>query len=319
MKNYLVNVLKLLVTVVALVFVLRGVDIQHIWQTILRARFGWVVIAFLLFNVSMGVRAVRWWLLLRGLGKSPRLSRLVELYFVGNFFNMALPSGFGGDVVRVVEVARDVPTDVATGTVLLDRLAGLVMLFVVALLLLPFQTAVIPPYILWLTIIGAVGGVIGLLLLMDGRLLQRFGGWLPRPLNPNQDGAVGKLLRAVQACGWTAVLQAMAISVLFHAILAGWWYCAGRAFGQQIPFSFHLFIMPLVAVPLLIPSFAGFGPREAIVPTLYQGVGVAPDIAIAMAVIVFAITRLSGMVGAPLYLLSMLRQPTKKRPTKQLM
>ena len=41
-----------------------------------------------------------------------------HLYFVGNFFNAFLPSGFGGDVVRIIEIAEDVPGDVAVGTVI---------------------------------------------------------------------------------------------------------------------------------------------------------------------------------------------------------
>lgn len=313
MRKHITNGLKLLVTAVALYIVLREVDIQEIWTTVISANVWWVFAGFMLFNLSMIVRAWRWWVLLRGLGTPPKLSRLIELYFVGNFFNMALPSGFGGDVVRVVEVARDVPTDVATGTVILDRITGLVVLFIVALLVLPFQTTQIPPYILWLTIVGAIGGVLGILLLMDGRLIRRFGSWLPKPLNPNADGMMGKLLQAVQGCGWQAVLHAMLISVLFNFILAGWWFTSGLAFQQDISYLFHLFIMPLAALPLLIPSFAGFGPREMIIPTLYQSVGVSADTAVAMALIVFTITRLSGLVGAPLYLISLIRSSLAKR------
>ncbi|MEM7336634.1 MAG: hypothetical protein AAF490_31435, partial [Chloroflexota bacterium] len=136
-------------------------------------------------------------------------------------------------------------------------------------------------------------------------------------LNPNQDGAVGKLLKAVQGCGWQAVLQAMLISILFHFILAGWWLTSGLAFGQDVSYLYHLFIMPLVAVPLLIPSIAGLGPREAIVPTLYTVVGVAQEIGVGMSVIVFVITRLSGLVGLPLYLLSLLRSTLEKRKAEE--
>lgn len=313
MRKHASNLVKLLVTAVALYFVLREVDLSQIWQTLRTVRLGLLVIGVLMFSFSMVIRAARWWVLLRGVGNRMPFLRLVELYFVGNFFNMALPSGFGGDVVRVVEAARDVPADVATGTVLLDRLIGLVMLFVVALLLLPWQTAMIPPFITWTIVAGAVGGLLGILLLMDGRLLQRFGGWLPKALNPKQDGPVGKLLKAVQGCGWRAILQAMSITLLFHLLLAGWWLVAGLAFGESVSYLYQLFIMPLVAVPLLIPSFAGFGPREAIVPTLYGVVGVAEETAVAMAVFVFVITRLSGLVGAPLYLFSLLRNSLNNR------
>lgn len=317
MRKQLSTLFKIIVTVVALVIVLREVDVETIWQTIRRANGWWIFAGFMLFNLSMGVRAIRWWLLLRSVGKPPPLSRLIELYFVGNFFNMALPSGFGGDVVRVVEAARDVPTDIATGTVLLDRLVGLVVLFIVALVVLPFQTAVFSTTILWLTIVGAVAGTLGILLLVDGRLIRWGGSWLPRFLNPNENGTAGKLYQAVQGCGWTAVLQAMGVSVLFNLVLAGWWLTSGLALGVSVSYLFYLFIMPLVAVPLLIPSVGGLGPRELIVPTLFVSIGVGPDTAVAISLIVFTITRLSGLVGAPLYLLSLLRQGSQQ-PNEQI-
>ena len=68
--------------------------------------------------VDLSEGSVDW---LRGVGANIRLGRLAELYFVGNFFNMFLLSGFGGDVVRILEAARNVPGNIATGTVLLDR------------------------------------------------------------------------------------------------------------------------------------------------------------------------------------------------------
>ncbi|MEM7333857.1 MAG: lysylphosphatidylglycerol synthase domain-containing protein, partial [Chloroflexota bacterium] len=72
MRKYLSNILKLLVTMIALWLVLREVDLQEIWQTILSANLWWVFAGFMLFNVSMVVRAMRWWVLLRGLGNAPK-------------------------------------------------------------------------------------------------------------------------------------------------------------------------------------------------------------------------------------------------------
>ncbi|MCZ7668414.1 MAG: flippase-like domain-containing protein [Chloroflexi bacterium] len=121
------------VTLIGLAIVLRQVKPALILHTLAQVQLGWLFVSFMLVNASMALRAYRWSLLLRGAGSSIRLGRLVELYFVGNFFNMFLLSGFGGDVVRILEAARNVPGHIATGTVLLDRFTGLLMLFVMAL------------------------------------------------------------------------------------------------------------------------------------------------------------------------------------------
>lgn len=313
MRKHLSNFLKLLVTVAALWWVFTEIDLEAFTETLVTANLWWVFAGFMLFNLGLFIRAVRWWVLLRGLGANISLWRLTDLYFVGNFFNMALPSGFGGDVVRVMEIARDVPTDVATGTVVLDRLTGLVVLFLVALLALPGYTAVLPPIVIWITAVFAIAGVIGMLLLMDGRLIRRFGSWLPKPLNPNEDGTVGKLFRAMQGCGWTAVLQAMAISVIFSVVLPLWWLTSGIALGYTVSYQFYLLIMPMVALPLLIPSIGGLGPRELIVQELFPAIGVSPESGVAISLVVFIITRLSGFLGAPLYLASLVRNTMAKR------
>lgn len=307
MKKRLSTLLKLFITIAALAIVLREVDLATIWQSLAQANWGWVAAGFALFNASLVVRAFRWWLLLRGAGGRTRRRRLVELYFVGNFFNIALPSGFGGDVVRVVEAARDVPGAVAAGTVILDRFTGLLMVFVMAVLILPWQTAVIPPALIWITVAGALGGIAIGAVLLEGNLLRRAGGWLPGPLSPRGDTPVARLLTAVQSCGWRAVGGALVVSVLFNLMLAGWWWTSGAALGINVDYRFYVFMMPLISVPQLIPSISGLGPRELVVPTLFASVGVAAETAVSLSLLVFAITRLSGLLGAPLYLVSLLR------------
>ena len=88
-------------------------------------------------------------ILVRSLHADVPFKRLVELYFVGGFFNVFLPSGFGGDVVRILELAQDVPAGLAAGTVIIDRLTGLMMLFALALLAC-FFAVILTPIMRWL-------------------------------------------------------------------------------------------------------------------------------------------------------------------------
>ncbi len=67
------------------------------------------------------------------------LRRLLYLYYVGNFFNTFLPSGFGGDAVKMYELARySRRGSESVGTVLVDRLTGIIVLFVMGLVVWPF-------------------------------------------------------------------------------------------------------------------------------------------------------------------------------------
>ncbi len=120
-NKHLSTLLKLGVTLLGLWLSLRELDLPTLGHTLRQANRGWLLWGLLLISASMVLRAWRWSLLLRGLGIHVSFWRLVALYFVGSFFNTFLPSGFGGDVVRVLELTKEVDVDVATGTVLLDR------------------------------------------------------------------------------------------------------------------------------------------------------------------------------------------------------
>ncbi|MCA9982049.1 MAG: flippase-like domain-containing protein [Anaerolineales bacterium] len=315
MKKHLGTILRIGITVLGLALAFSAIDFSQLVDKFAHARWEWLLLAFLLINLSLVLRAYRWLLLLQGLGvKNVKFSRLVELYFAGNFFNSFLPSGFGGDVVRVVEVAQEVPTDVATGTVFLDRFTGLLILFVMGLLALPFRPENFPD--VWAAAIAlvCVAGLVGGFVLLDGRLIRKLGGWLPGPLNPNGDTPIAKFLQAVQGCGWQAIGGALAVSTVFAFMLVGWWTATTHAMNAPVPFAYNLLVVPIFAVALLVPTFGGIGVREALAGPLYAAAGLDPATAVAVALAVTLLLRLAGLLGAPIYVWTTIR---KKRATSQ--
>ncbi len=220
---------------------------------------------------------------------------------------MFLLSGFGGDVVRILEAARNVPGNIATGTVILDRLTGLLMLFVMALFALPFRPDGFPDFIVWIVMAGAVGGIVFLILLMQGRFLHWLGHWLPGPLKTEGDTPIARLLDAVEGCGWRAVGGALLISLFFNLILALWWKTSSLALGLSIPYSYFVLIVPVLSVLLLIPSVSGLGPGEMMAPMLFASTGINAETAVSLSFLVFLTVRFSGLLGAPIYLWTTIR------------
>lgn len=295
------TLIKIAITIVGLAFVLSQIELRTVSDLLLQARPFWVAVTFVLILISLVVRAVRWQFLLRGLGVTLSITRLIALYFVGNFFNAFLPTSFGGDVMRVVEVTRDVPADVAAGTVIVDRLTGLLMLFAMALLALPFRPADFPNDVLLLVITVSIIGLLGGVILLHGGLLRRFGGFLPGPLSPGGDGIVARVISAVNAIGARAVFQALAVSLLFNIILVLWWWSAGRALEFEIGFAHYLLVIPILSISLLVPSIGGLGPREVVAQSLFAS-QLSSDQAVALSLLVFFLQRLSGLLGGPIYL-----------------
>ncbi len=178
MRKHLGTLIKIGITLLALVYVSTQVDFADIGQRLLGATVGWVLLGFGLFNLSLVVRAYRWLLLLHGIGSPIKFGRLVTLYFAANFFNSVLPSGFSGDVVRAVEAAQDMPARTAAGTVLVDRATGLLALFMIGLAALPFRPDNFPQTLLWQTTAVCLIGLVGGFVVLEGRPgADAWGGW----------------------------------------------------------------------------------------------------------------------------------------------
>jgi uncharacterized protein (TIRG00374 family) len=160
-KKQLFNSLKVIVSASLLIYILVfQVDARQLFQVILDARWEFILIAMLIMVASVVLRAYRWQILLQALKIQVPLGRLVHLYFVGAFFNIFLPTGLGGDAVRMAELARTTGKGPeAVGTTLVDRATGLWVLFVLALVALPFTYTLLPAGWAPIILIGALAGV----------------------------------------------------------------------------------------------------------------------------------------------------------------
>lgn len=314
-RRWLSNLLKVLVSVGALAWVLSRIPLDEILEAVRGANLWLLLAAYALFNISLAVRAWRWLFLLRGLGSPVSFWRLVALYFVGSFFNTFLPSGFGGDVVRAAEVTRDVEPGTAVGTVIVDRLSGLMVLFVMALAVLPTSAQELPAEIVWPIAGVAALGLAGSLILLQGGLLRWLSPLLGRllparlaeALSPTGSGLVGKVHSAMTGCGWRAIAQALGASVVFNAMLVSWWMLSGLALGLDLPLVAFMTFVPILSLSMMVPSIGGLGVREGVAPLLFSAVGVPEAQAVALSLVVWVLNRGTGIVGGLVYLLGNLR------------
>ena len=314
-RPWLGNLLKALVSIVALTWVLLKIPFGDVWQAVKGADLWLLAIVYLLMTLSLFVRAGRWLALLRGLGVDIGFWRLAELYFVGSFFNSFLPSGFGGDVVRAAEATRDVDSGAAVGTVIVDRLTGLMVLFVMALAALPFSARALPAGVVWPLAGVALLGLVTSVVLLHGGLLRWLAPmmerWLPaklsRALSPMGDGPVGKVHAAVTGCGWKAVAEALGISVVFNSMLVWWWNLAGIAIGIDAPLIAYVTFVPVLSLSLMVPSIGGLGVREGLSSQLFASAGVGVAEGVALSLILFVLNRGTSVVGGLVYLVTSLR------------
>jgi uncharacterized membrane protein YbhN (UPF0104 family) len=306
-KRHWRNLLRIVVSLGALIFILTTIGLEKVISLVRQADLPLMLAAFLLAIAGIVVRAVRWMALLRALEVEVPLRRLVELYFVGTFFNTFLPSGFGGDVVRVLELTQDTHVPAAVGTVIVDRMTGLLVLFAMALAALPFSGGLLPAGTASAIGLLAAGGLIAGGIVLQGRLLRRWGRQLPGPLFQSVltgEGALARIYRAVTDCGPRAIAQALGISLVFNLLLVTLNYLVARAVGVDIAFTYFWLFVPLLSVTLMLPiSIGGLGVREGMAVILFTQASVDEAAAVAASLGVYMVsTMLPGLLGGLIYL-----------------
>jgi hypothetical protein len=302
------NVVRVSITVVALAFLFLTVNVRELLATLAQADLVYLGAAFSLFILSLVVRAYRWFVLLQGLDPRVPFGRLLRLYFVGQFFSQILPSGYGGDVVRALELTQDTESSAAIGTVLLDRATGLLVNFALGLIVLPFVAATMEPWLVAALIVVAGGGLVGGGLVLEGRLLRRITRWLPAKLSLAGEGPLAKVYAAITGCGWRAILRAFGVSVAFNVMnVVINWLC-GRALGIGVGLGYFFVVTPLLSVAGLFPSIGGWGVRENVSRALFAPTGAADEVSAALGASIGLVTLGSGLIGGVVHGVGLLRE-----------
>ncbi|MBN1953751.1 MAG: flippase-like domain-containing protein [Anaerolineae bacterium] len=309
------NVARVVISLGVLALVLVTIGFEEIVDTLAHAAPGPFLAALLLFVVGVVVRAARWRALLVALDVDVPFRRLVYWYFSGSFFNVFLPTGFGGDVVRVLELAQEAQATAAAGTVFVDRMTGLLVLFAMALLALPFSGGLLPVEVRLAVGLLAAGGLTAGGLILQGGVLRCLGRWLPGPLSLDGEGVLARAYSAITACGWRAVGGALFFSLVFNILLILINYLAAVAIGMRISIFYFMLFVPVLSVTLMLPiSIGGLGVREGMAVLLFTQVGVDEPTAAAASLAVYAISAMTGLFGGLLYLLQSIRSLRRKPP-----
>jgi uncharacterized protein (TIRG00374 family) len=124
---------KVLISVGALVLLLISVDWQTAMRDLRRVDLFPLSIATAILCVQFAIASRKWQIALAIHGLSWRVLPLVRISLIGFFLNNFLPTAIGGDIYRAY---RTLPAEGqksrAISALLLDRLSGMVALFIVA-------------------------------------------------------------------------------------------------------------------------------------------------------------------------------------------
>lgn len=304
--------LQVLLSFALLYILLNRVGFSEVARTLATINWSWYLLAFALFLFNVVIRSYRWFILLHSLDDRPPFSRMVYLYFVGFFANNFIPTGFGGDVVKVVGLRQRYGHGTeALSSVVMDRLTGLLGSSIIALAALIWNGFVrttpiqIPNGLLITIAVISVCIPVGFFFLRWKDPLVLLAKFFPAVDRLPLYDRFERLVETVNRYPLPALYGALLISLPFTLDLILVQYCVARALNVDLPLAVFPLYVPLIALVNLLPfTFNGLGVREGAYLFLFVPLGVLPEEAVAMSLAYYFLRFAAGVVGGLMYALS---------------
>jgi uncharacterized protein (TIRG00374 family) len=303
-RKSLVNSLQILFTILLLFLVFQSVDISEISRNLKAFKLGSLV--FLLAVCWMGqlICAQRWRVFAVSLQMKGSYFSFVQMYFVGMFCNIGLPTLVGGDVIKAYAISRKSGRrfQIGLASVLQDRAAGLISLLIygsLAVLIHPLSWRGFPLWtaylVCWIVTAGLLLLIVKGVRVYDGFLSSHNPTLFHRALKP-----IAELHQAlgISRLGAGAALQIALYSFLNSGLIL-WVFqqvtVAARNPVGLIPFCA---LYPLVTVVTMLPiTLSGLGVRELIYVEALSLVGIPRESGLVISLATSALLLLCNLAG----------------------
>ena len=274
MKKKIKVALKIVISITLIYLVLRNIDTSKLFETIKQSNIWWLFVAFIFFNLSKIVSAIRLNWYFRDCGVNLSRKTNLILYYIGMFYNLFLPGGIGGDGYKIYLLKKRFNTKVSKllQATVLDRLSGLVaLLFLAALLFIFSKYGTLYPILKWLAIAVAIA-IYPIFIYLHKRLFKGFLTYL------SQTTLYGLLVQILQLI--TAIFIILALK-------------------DSVPIVEFLFLFLFSSVVAVLPlTIGGVGAREFTFLYGLKLLNLEPTSGVAFSFIFFLITFISSAIGA---------------------
>jgi glycosyltransferase 2 family protein len=300
MRNFLVLIARIAVSLALLYLALRGINFAAIQERLSQINLVWIGLAVLVTIFQIFLGALRW-REISDLCHAPLTDLLAFRYnMIGAFFNQTLPSSIGGDAVRLWLVQRSgAGWRAATYSILTDRAVGLIALALIIVASLPWSYGLIGNdkgrLALVFVDLAALAGGLGFLVL--GRLPWA---WLKTWWLTKHFHACSVIANRV-IFGRTTGPKIAALSLSIHVLAVVIAWCAVRSISAPADFEqLFLLIPPIMLITMMPISIAGWGLREATMMVAFGYAGLAQMdgtvVSILFGLVYFVVGGLGGLV-----------------------
>lgn len=309
-------ILRIAVSVALVTLLLSRLDVRNMASFLARA--DWWLVALTLVTVAFdrSLMAGRWIYLLEGLGiHAPRV-RVVKIFFLSTFFGSFLPTGIGGETVRAVSFSRLSSKSVeSVASVAMDRIMGMLSMLLIGLVALVVFYRIYPhPALLGTVLALSLTAVAGLALLLSPSFHRRILSRIRPASKEGEDGgeeaqsgwrgavrrAIGAMERYRSQPGLLGLVLAMSVGVQVLRILQAYLLSEAMALDTALVY-FFCFVPVILLITMLPISVSGLGTTNLAYVALFGSVGMDPDGAFVLSVLILALGVIGNLPGGFIY------------------
>lgn len=270
MKKAIILIAKIVFTISLIYLVASKIDFREFWLVLSKCNPLLLIVAIAFFIFSKIISSLRLNLFFRSMGLMLSEKFNLRLYWLGMYYNLFLPGGIGGDGYKVYLLNREKKASIKemVTTLLLDRVTGLLALFILLIILsyfVPFPKVV--KYWAW--------GLIPLSELVFYGIIRKF--------FPNYVSVFHKTNALSFGVQFSQLITAFFILIAMH---------------QFSQLSAYLFLFLISSVVAVIPfTLGGIGAREITFLTGAELLNLNVHISVAVSMIFFLITAIVSLWG----------------------
>jgi uncharacterized protein (TIRG00374 family) len=297
--------LRVAISIGLVVFMISRLDTSNMMRFLRRADVLLVALTLLAVLADRVLMAFRWIKLVEALGVHAARAKLFKIFFLSTFFGSFLPSGVGGEAVRAISFSKLTSKGIeSVASIVLDRLFGFLSMLLTGLLSLAVFYRVYPHPALLYVVLAASVVLLGLLGAALARpvhsfLLARFGTAKGRFADWVRKG-VDAMSRYREKPGVLAFVLAISVLVQLLRVLQA--YLLSEAMDLGTPAVYFLcFVPPILVVTMLPISVGGWGTANAAYVYLFSQVGMDPDGAFVLSVLILGLGVVGNLPGGLIY------------------
>jgi len=259
-------------------FAIKGLDFNEIKKSFQEADYSWVYLSVGLGVLSHISRAIRWRMLIKPLGFTPKLYNMFGAVMVGYFANLAFPRL--GEVTKcgIINRYEKIPVDKLLGTMITERAVDLLTLLILLGLTLALEFKLLGAFFndnIWQPFLGRITGNLQTILIVIGigllfililiLLLRRFKKTILYVRIVNMLRGLWDGVRTIRHMenGWAFVLHSITIWFLYYLMT----YIVFDALveTEHLGLLAALTVFSFGSIGMIAPAPGGIGPYHYIV------------------------------------------------------